>query len=158
MQNFPNRELQEEVRRFCGANNCKHSVALTVTMKQTLFKPHRRLTEIEAAQNFRHFMNRNNRYCFGHAFARYGKRIKVIPVQEVSRLEKRLHYHALMERPAAIDLDRFCTLLCYNWPKTEWGDHQMYVEPATEPEKWLAYITKQPDAVNAVDWENIVRF
>lgn len=158
MEIFQNSELQEEVRRFCSAQDAERPIAVSLTMKQTRFKPYRTLTDIEAIQNFRHFLNLVNYSFFGKAFQRFRKRLKVVPALEASFLSKRLHYHALMERPAEVDFERFCEIIRGKWARTQWGDRQVHIKPATEPEGWLAYITKQPGTVNTVDWENLVRF
>ena len=49
------------------------------------------LDEVKLRTNFRHFSNRLNRKVYGKSFHRYGKRLKMIVVEEGGKNEVRLH-------------------------------------------------------------------
>ncbi|MFA8442242.1 hypothetical protein [Yoonia sp.] len=98
------------------------------------------LDPIEASKNLRHFLNRLNTLAFGNAFRRYGKRVEVVAVQEVS-IGGRLHYHLAMKNPFET-LEECEAAICRCWAKTRWGYDEVDVRPIFSS-GWISYITKE---------------
>jgi hypothetical protein len=143
--------LRDSTRNYLQSVLWKRPVAITLTLKQRL--KHQKLDLFEASKNFRHFMNRLNRSCFGNAVRRQDKRLRVFSVVEHNALV-RFHHHGVIERPEHLEFEEFKQLIQSCWLKTNWGlwphGHQ-----AVTSEGWINYITKlasKPEYDLAIDW------
>src|SRR5664279_2489574 len=96
--------LRQAIIPLFAINNFHDPCAVTLTMKQRVNS--RELDQIECSRNFRHFSNRLNKAIFGNASARYGKRLRMIPVLEKSH-SQRYHYHTALDRIERISRDQF---------------------------------------------------
>lgn len=142
-----------ELHRFVDIQNFTHPAAVTLTMKLGV---EGWSNNMEAASaNFRHFMNRLNHTILKSAAKRHGKKLKVFCVRE-SNAEGRLHYHAVIDRPAHIGIEEFTSTIRYLWGRTDFGYREIDVQDNTN-EGWLSYLLKdrQKDSVlESIDWEN----
>lgn len=158
MPKIHDQTIQAAVRDHLTTRTWDHPVEVTLTMKQALPKPFRRLTPETAQQNFGHFMNLLNADMHGKAFKRHGRRCKVIPVQEGSET-KRLHYHAIIDRPGHVSAEDFITAINKAWSKTDWAYGRTWIVPSTNAisDGFLAYMTKLDDKrvyADSIDWNN----
>lgn len=142
-----------ELHRFVDLQNFTNPAAVTLTMKMVA---EGQSNNMEAASaNFRHFMNRLNHTILKSAAKRRGKKLKVFCVRE-SNAEGRLHYHAIIDRPAHIGIEEFTSTIRYLWGRTNFGYREIDVQDEIN-EGWLSYLLKdwQKDSVlESIDWEN----
>lgn len=112
-------------------------------------------TDERYSQNLKHALNVMNRKLFGRRFREHGRRLKVIPVLETDQSGRR-HYHLALDLVDRIDIDSFRKIIASTWGRTDWGYHEIDVQPADSG--WIAYIMKgrgKPDVMSAVDWDNL---
>ena len=121
------------------------------------------LDEVKLRTNFRHFSNRLNRKVYGKSFHRYGKRLKMIVVEEGGKNGVRLHQHTVIETPSHLDQHKFKTLISDIWTNsTLWGYKDICFEVPNKSKGdvsgWINYITKSKtkgrDLNSSIDWEN----
>jgi hypothetical protein len=143
-------------------DNWTSPFAVTLTLRQCVDVPNGTmttklwLTETDAIQNLRHFLNKLDRSVFGKAASRYGKKVSCIPVLEGGG-DKRLHYHAVLDCPRYDLLTHFPLLIADHWRSTQWGYRQIDCQANTD-DGWLTYITKfrdKPNFADAIDWTNL---
>jgi hypothetical protein len=130
--------------------------AITLTLKQRV--ENIGIDIINASINFRHFINRLNRWFYGSAADRYNKSIQVVPIIE-HNASTRYHYHAAIERPDHIDMDEFKVAIGECWLKTKWGYNHIDIQPMTDI-GWIEYISKiksKREYDLAIDWANLRR-
>jgi hypothetical protein len=125
--------------------------AVTLTMKQN--NNGVTLDTVTASQNLRHFLNVLNQTVFGNAYRRYGKKLKVIPVIEMSAWD-RLHYHLSLEKPDFISEERFNQLITSSWMKTDFARREIDVQKIYSS-GWTSYCLKGRDPLQAIDFENL---
>ena len=154
-------KLKTQIKSFLSDNVVPNPLLFTLTAKQRVNG--QAIDSIHLSRNFRHFMNRLNKRVFGNAHLRFGKKLKLFVVTEVS-LEGRYHLHGIMEKPAHISKDVFEDLMAFIWTKqTKWGYEQIHLEiPNNERgavQGWMNYCLKERckvgDFASSVDWENI---
>jgi hypothetical protein len=152
---------QSAFRDFSRIDHWHAPHAVTLTLKQGLIMqsgilPHlAHLTREAASQNYRHFLNVLNRSIFGKASIRSGKRTNSISVIEGGN-GTRLHIHAVIDCPRDDILPTFPAMIKQAWSETQWGHHQIDVQPDANS-GWITYISKnrdKPDFANAIDWTN----
>ena len=146
-------ELQNATRSYIAKISWDCPVAVNLTLKQRVRQ--KRIDLCIASTNFRHFMNRLNRVAFGNAVKRFGHRLQVITVTELSH-SNRLHHHAVIGRPDHIEFEQFKAHIEDCWRKTYWGYRETVVVPMTNF-GWVSYITKldqKPEFDLAIDWMN----
>jgi len=121
------------------------------------------LDEYGIRTNFRHFSNRLNKKVFGNSFRRYGKRLKMVVVEEGGKNEVRLHLHTVIETPSHLDQLQFKSLIGDIWTnKTLWGYEDIRFDVPNKSKGdvsgWINYITKSKtkgrDLNSSIDWEN----
>ncbi len=125
--------------------------AVTLTMKQN--NNGVTLDTVTASQNLRHFLNILNQTIFGNAFRRFGRKLKVIPVIEMSAWD-RLHYHLSLEKPDFISEEQFTQLLFSSWMKTDFARREIDVQKIYSS-GWTSYCLKGRDPLQAIDFENL---
>lgn len=130
--------------------NLENTLSVSLTMKQRL--GFEKLDDINASQNFRHFMNLLNCSVYGNAYKRYQRRLGVVPVLENS-LNNRLHYHLVLERPAVIALNEFKEIIACCWEKTKFGYGEIDIQNIYS-DGWIDYITKFKFSEDQVDLVN----
>ena len=127
--------------------------AVTLTMKQQLGSI--KLDPISCSINFRHFSNRLNKAILGNSFARYGNRIRMIPVLERSH-SQRYHYHTAIDRTKHASREEFKEIVSDCWNRTLWGYREIDFQ-FDMTAGWIDYITKptQKEAYSdSIDWQN----
>lgn len=149
-----NRQLFETVRSSISLEHFENPMAVTLTMKRKASGL--QCDHVQASRNFRHFMNRVNRRIFGSASKRYGKKLRVFPVIE-SNAEGRLHYHALIDRPARIAATDFDGLIREEWSQTALGYREIDIK-SVQDDGWLSYLCKSRQKssglLDSIDWDN----
>lgn len=125
--------------------------AVTLTMKQN--NNGVTLDTVTASQNLRHFLNILNQTIFGNAFRRFGKKLKVIPVIEMSAWD-RLHYHLSLEKPDFLSEEQFNQLIASSWMKTDFARREIDVQKIYSS-GWTSYCLKGRDPLQAIDFENL---
>lgn len=125
--------------------------AVTLTMKQN--NNGVTLDTVTASQNLRHFLNILNQTIFGNAFRRFGKKLKVIPVIEMSAWD-RLHYHLSLEKPDFLSEEQFRQLIASSWMKTDFARREIDVQKIYSS-GWTSYCLKGRDPLQAIDFENL---
>ena len=142
--------LKEEYRSYLHEINLENTLSVSLTMKQRI--GFEKLDDINACQNFRHFMNLLNCSVYGNAYKRYQRRLGVVPVLENS-LNNRLHYHLVLERPAFIALNEFKEIIACSWGKTKFGYGEIDIQNIYS-DGWIDYITKFKFSEDQVDLVN----
>lgn len=158
-----NEKIRQETQEWMLSKASNFTHAFTLTMK-----PYREcmtikgltrqyLTEIEAKENFRQFIQCLNTIVYGNAAKRFGASVHVIPVLEGIVTDKQLHYHGMIGNFRAGTTDtQTIDAIRIAWYKTDFGNVEIDVQPLT-PEGWIDYITKEVgigDADN-VDYDNV---
>lgn len=153
--------LSSEIIKLLSQHPIPNPITLTLTARQRV--DGERVDDIKLFQNFRHFLNLLNKELFGHASQRFGKKLKVWNVREVSG-EGRYHLHCLIEKPTHISSDKLKELVVSIWSKkTQWGYDQIHIDYPNEDNggeiSWINYCLKRrskiTDIGSSVDWENI---
>lgn len=142
--------LKNAYKSYLGQINLENALSVSLTMKQRI--GFEKLDDINACQNFRHFMNILNCSVYGNAFKRYQKRLGVVPVLENSSSD-RLHYHLVLERPTFITLSEFNDLIVSSWEKTKFGYAEIDIQNIYG-DGWIDYITKFKFSEDQVDLVN----
>lgn len=154
MQHLQDQKLRDSLREYLAKIPWERPVALSLTLKQRI--EGQQISLYAATSNFRHFMNRLNRFAFGNAARRYGKGLRVMPVLEHDELV-RFHHHATIDQPAHLEFDQFKTAVETCWLDTAWGYQQMFIVPVTDLSGWNGYLTKANQKQQfdlAIDWIN----
>ena len=115
------------------------------------------LTDIEAKNTLRQFLNRLNASLFGNAAKRHGKSVTVIALLEGTASKKLLHYHcALGNFPADQCEKAIDAKITSAWHLTAFGNEQVKIKPM-QTAGWLTYSGKEIGFANAdvIDWENV---
>lgn len=100
-----------------------------------------------------------NREVYKNAYARYGKRLKVIPVLEKQR-DGRWHFHVAIEPPPHFSELHFKILIRDCWDKVHWAYGQDEIE-INANQGWTNYMLKlrQKSELESfsdcIDWETI---
>ncbi len=76
-------EVKVSTKNFIKDFNIDNCFGVTLTLKQGI--KNQKLDDISCSQNLKHFLNVINQKCFGNQVKRFGKRLRVLPVLEVSR-------------------------------------------------------------------------
>jgi len=156
-------KIQRTTREYLNAEwdneRLKHSLALTLTMKQkvSIF----RLDPERSERNFTHFINRLEKRTFRSSGKRYKKEIKRFPVLEYTN--DRFHYHVLIEIPKfdngkRMSKETFVNFIKDSWDRTYFGYKEVDVQElhSQNPRGWGFYITKFQDSENnRTDWSNV---
>lgn len=163
------RAIRQAITSLVDLDKFNDPCAVTLTMKQRLnsweldpigcsrnFRHYSwDLDPIECSRNFRHFSNRLNKSVFGNSFARYGKRLRIFPVLEISH-SQRWHYHTVIDRPDRLTRDEFKDLVTDCWSRTLWGYREIDLKYDIS-RGWIDYITKPSQKAiysDAIDWQN----
>lgn len=161
--------LEDQIRNYLKDKTIPNPLFVDFTLKQKIEFQSKfgtylvDLDQYGITTNFRHFSNRLNRKVYGKSFHRYGKRLKMIVVEEGGKNEVRLHQHTVIETPSHLDQHQFKTLISDIWTShTLWGYENIHFGV---PDKfkgdvsgWINYITKSKtksrDLSSSIDWEN----
>jgi len=129
----------------------KPAFAVTFTMKGT--DRNDLSTRLRCQQNMRHFLNLLNQRLFKNSYRRYGKRVEVVPVLELSNWQ-RLHYHLTIVKPDCIDGRAFHELIHECWLDTDLANFENVVKPVAD-KGWTNYLVKKLNSTAELDIENI---
>lgn len=144
---------RNELERFVKSVTFQNPAAVTLTMKKRAGG--RAADPISASENFRHFGNRLNHAVLGSRAKRYGVRLLMVVVLEISA-DHRLHFHCIIDRPYNISFSQFETIIREQWLKTEFGYRQVDIQDHSDA-GWTDYILKQRQKrslFNSIDWAN----
>jgi hypothetical protein len=147
------RDAEAELRKLAHSVRFENPVAVTLTMKKRAAG--RLADEIVASENLLHFRNRLNHIILGSRAKRYGAKLPMIAVREVSA-DHRLHYHCIIDRPYHCSLDRFSEVIREQWSKTDFGYHQIGIQDQADA-GWTDYILKarqKQSLLDSIDWRN----
>jgi hypothetical protein len=132
--------------------------AVTLTLKQSyrvggFTVP---LTEIDATQNLRHFLNLLNRKIFGNG-VRQGRHIGCYAVREGNGKSVRFHYHLCLDKPDQLEDEEFMMLIRQSWLKTRFGYPEIEISMRCDA-GYIDYMLKlktKDDFASSIDWLNI---
>ena len=144
-------ELKKSIKDYAMDFDPTNCFAVTLTMKQRV--DNKSLDNITSSQNLRHFLNVLNKKCFGNAYKRFNKRLRVLPSLERSS-DGRWHYHLALENPFPINPMKFERMIESAWFKTSYKHRHIDIKHKVN-EGWGDYITKFNHRDNEIDWENV---
>ena len=153
----PNTEIQNAVISMMKSD--KNMLFVTLTMKQSIYdeetRSFRRLDEMTASQNLRHFHNLLNRAVLpASAVKRHNRKLAMFPVLENSGSD-RLHYHILIEVPESLSKEFFYAQIISCWQKTNFADREIDIKEIYDRDRLKEYITKQSRfTTDNIDWNN----
>ncbi len=142
--------LKDDLKNYLvdfDVNNC---FGVTLTLKQGI--KNQKLDDISCSQNLKHFLNVLNQKVFGNQVKRFGKRLRVLPVLEMSK-GKRLHYHLTLENTFPKEPNRFSNLIETEWNTTKFSHSHIHIHQHINWE-WNDYITKFNNSNDQIDWMN----
>lgn len=148
-----NRAHRDTLASLIGDVPFKNPVAVTLTMKKRVGA--RVADDIVASQNLRLFRVRLETRVLGRAAKRHGKRLLMVCVLEMSA-DHRLHYHCVLERPCHCSFERFRAIIQDQWPKTDFGYHEVDVQDRSDS-GWTDYLLKprqKTSLLDSIDWTN----
>jgi hypothetical protein len=131
----------------------QNPVAVTLTMKKRAGAL--AADDIVASANLRLFRVRLETRVLGRAAKVHGKRLRMVCVLELSA-DHRLHYHCIFERPYCCRFERFKAIIRDQWPKTDFGYHEVDVQDRSDS-GWTGYLLKlrqKPSLLDSIDWTN----
>ena len=144
------KELSGRLKDYVVDFDVNNTFGVTLTLKQGI--KNQKLDEISCSQNLRHFLNVLNQKVFGNRVKRFNKRLRVLPILEISK-GNRLHYHLTLENPFPKDPNRFSDLIEVVWNKTKFGHRHIHIHKNVNWE-WNDYITKFNNSNDQIDWMN----
>ena len=144
------KELNGRLKDYVVDFDVNNTFGVTLTLKQGL--KNQKLDEISCSQNLKHFLNVLNQKVFGNRVKRFNKRLRVLPILEMSK-GNRLHYHLTLENPFPKDPNRFSDLIEVVWNKTKFGHRHIHIHKNVNWE-WNDYITKFNNSRDQIDWMN----
>jgi hypothetical protein len=147
------RTAEGELRSLLHSAKFENPVAVTLTMKKRAGP--QAADPIVASDNFRHFRNRLDHSVLGSRAKRYGARLPMIAVLEMSA-DHRLHYHCIIDRPYHCSFDLFGAIVREQWLKTYFGYRQVDIQDQVDS-GWTDYILKRRQKrslFDSIDWAN----
>jgi hypothetical protein len=144
---------RDELERLINSVPFQNPTAVTLTLKKRA--GWRIADTITASENFRHFRTRLESRILGRGAKTHGKRLLIVAVLEISA-DHRLHYHCIIDRPYYCSLDRFTAIIRDQWPRTDFGYHQVDVQGQSD-RGWTDYMLKQRQKgslLDSIDWAN----
>jgi hypothetical protein len=142
-----------ELRNLLHSAKFENPVAVTLTMKKRAGS--QAADPIVASTNFQHFRNRLDHAVLGSRAKRYGARLQMLAVLEISA-DHRLHYHCVIDRPYHCSFDQFGAIVREQWLKTDFGYRQVNILDRADS-GWTDYILKQRQKhslLDSIDWVN----
>ena len=138
---------RDELEHLINSVPFENPTAVTLTLKKRAGS--RAADTIIASENLQLFRIRLETRVLGRRAKRHGKRLLLIAVLEMSA-DHRLHYHCIVDRPDYCSLERFNAIIRDQWPKTDFGYHQVDVQG--QPDKgWTDYMLKQRQKGSLLD-------
>jgi hypothetical protein len=147
------RICRDELERLINSVPFQNPTAVTLTLKKRAGS--RVVDTIIASENFRHFRTRLESRVLGRGAKRHGKRLLLVAVLEISA-DHRLHYHCIVDRPYYCSLERFSAIIRDQWPRTDFGYHQIDIQGQSD-KGWTDYMLKQRQKgslLDSIDWAN----
>lgn len=144
------KELSGRLKDYVIDFDVNNTFGVTLTLRQGI--KNQKLDEISCSQNLKHFLNVLNQKVFGNRVKRFNKRLRVLPILEMSK-GNRLHYHLTLENPYPKDPNRFSDLIEVVWNKTKFGHRHIHIHKNVNWE-WNDYITKFNNSNDQIDWMN----
>ena len=149
--------MREAFIEFCSVEEMKAPYAVTLTLKAARQVGYQwmPLTQIDAGQNLRHFMNVITKKLRKSGLKK-GYRPKCVPILEGNDVIRR-HYHLIIDKPDVIGAEEFALLIARTWRNTFWGHEQVIVRPCYDGSGWLRYMAKlrtKSHYADSIDWMN----
>ena len=144
-------ELRKPAKGYAMDFDTTNCFGVTLTMKQRV--NNQSLDNIASSRNLRHFLNVLNKKCFGNAYKRFNKRLRVFPSLERSS-DGRWHYHLTLENPYPNNPIKFERMIESTWFKTSYGYRRIDINHSING-GWGDYITKFNHRDNEIDWANL---
>jgi hypothetical protein len=145
--------FRTELRNLLLSVHFTNPTAVTLTMRKRVGG--RVADEIVASENLLHFCNRLNHAVLGSRAKRYGAKLLMVAVREMSA-DHRLHYHCIIDRPYHCSLQRFSGIIREQWSKTDFGYHHIDIQDQADT-GWTDYILKarqKQSLLDSIDWRN----
>lgn len=145
--------VKTDLLQFLRIEQFERPSAVTLTMKKRVADE--RADYISASTNFGQFKNRLNAKILGSRAKRYGQKLKMAAVIEANA-DGRLHYHAIIDRPAHWSLIDFEREVRVQWQRTRFGYREIDVQDRPN-EGWTKYILKlrqKASLLDSIDWPN----
>lgn len=142
-----------ELSEFLRIEQFERPSAVTLTMKKRFAGE--RADHISASTNFGYFQKRLNAKLLGSSAKRYGQKLKMAAVIEANA-DGRLHYHAIIDRPAHWSFADFSREVHVQWQKTNFGYREIDIQD-TPDEGWTEYMLKlrqKASLSDSIDWPN----
>ena len=146
-----NTTLKESIKNYVENFDPTNCFGVTLTMKQRV--DNKSLDNISSSRNLRHFLNVLNKKCFGNAFKRFDKRLRVFPSLERSSTGL-WHYHLVLENPFPSNPMKFERMIKSAWFKTSYKHRHIDIKHKVNA-GWGDYITKFDHRDNEIDWGNL---
>lgn len=151
------KKLRDAFIKFCSVQEMKSPYAVTLTLKEGRHVDYQwmPLTQIDAEQNLRHFLNVISKKLWKTGLPK-GYRPTCVPVLEGNDVVRR-HYHLMIDKPDVVGPEEFALLISRTWRHTFWGHEHVTVRPCYDSSGWLWYMAKlrtksrYPDSI---DWMN----
>jgi len=150
-------KLNQQICEYINLFKVPNPVNVTFTEKQSFNGLW--LDDIVSEQNFRHFSNHLNRKVFGNGWRRYGKRLKMLVVREISPLNRH-HLHTCIELPQRLSLSTFHSQIKSTWERCDFGYNHIHIEKPSSlarEEGWIRYMMKthyMKGFEYNIDWTN----
>jgi hypothetical protein len=142
---------------WLNSQSISNPIHITFTLKQSFncfneygVKVKTYINQHLSSQNFKHFTNLLNYKIYRNGFLRYGKRLKMIVINELS-LNNRFHHHTIIEKPQHISNTNFEELVLDKWGETNFGYKEVnfqYPNNRYEREGWVNYMLKHNNHSN----------
>ena len=143
---------------FCKSKTwtSPHAVTLTLKVGSQIGGAWHTLTQYEAQQNLRHWLNVLRKKLVRLGFAKDGE-LQRVPIFEGREHEVRPHYHLMLDKPDCIETPQYESLIRYEWQRTRWGHQRVTVDACYDEDGWLRYISKlrtKEQYADSIDWTN----
>ena len=161
MNKLEHQKFRAAVLEFTDRTTWQNPYAVTLTLKEGISEngAYTALDMIKASENLRHFRNRLNQSVFGKGCKRKRLSVRCFAVYEGTSTV-RGHYHLCLDRPENVTREQFEAQIERQWRETTWGRKKITIEPCTDLDGWLNYITKRrskSDFTSSIDWFNTTR-
>jgi hypothetical protein len=150
---------RDVLRDYCKAKHwtSPHAVTLTLKTRTLVGSVWQTLTQLDAQQNLRHWLNVIRKKLVKRGFTKHAE-LQRVPIYEGGRTQGiRPHYHLVLDKPDCIQTPEYETLIQSEWARTRWGHHRVTVEACYDAAGSLDYITKlrtKEHYPDSIDWTN----
>ena len=150
---------RDVLRDYCKSKTwtSPHAVTLTLKTRTLVGEIWQSLTQLEAQQNLRHWLNVIRKKLVRLGFPKHAE-LQRVPIFEGDGAQAiRPHYHLLLDKPACIETPEFEALIQSEWARTRWGRQRVTVDACYDAAGPIDYITKlrtKENYADSIDWTN----